>query len=361
MLATAGDEFDFADAPSPYPTLAADDGPRHAATGPTLGATRDAEADGQPTAAADGDDAAGADDEDGVPFGSTIVVGQLDASVTVNVQKASSGAKLDAWIDFNADGSWGGPGEQISHGVDVVADDNTIQFDVPSFAASGETYARFRLSTTGDLAPSGAADGEVEDYQISILPPEPASGVFSTQPYISESGASSVHAADLDGDGDMDVLSASAGDDKIVWYENDGNQSYTAHSITTSADGAGSVFAVDLDRDGDLNVLSTSAYDDRVIWFENDGSQNFTAHTITTSADGALSVLALDLDDDGDMDVLSASWRDDKIAWYENDGNESFTPHTISTTADIPEDLIAADVDGDVDVLSASAGDDRIA
>ena len=34
--------------------------------------------------------------------------------------------------------------------------------------------------------------------------------------------ASSVFAADVDGDGDIDVLSASHYDDKIAWYENDG-------------------------------------------------------------------------------------------------------------------------------------------
>ena len=33
-------------------------------------------------------------------------------------------------------------------------------------------------------------------------------------------GARSVYAADLDGDGDADVLSASRFDDKIAWYEN---------------------------------------------------------------------------------------------------------------------------------------------
>ena len=52
--------------------------------------------------------------------------------------------------------------------------------------------------------------------------------------------------------------------------------------------------------------------------YENDGSESFTARTITTSADYATSVYAVDLDGDGDMDVLSASIEDKKIAWYEN-------------------------------------------
>ena len=94
---------DFGDAPAPYPTLLAANGARHDASGPTLGTNRDTEADGQPSATATGDDLAGTpDDEDGVTFGS-IRVGQLGATVTVNVQNAPGGAKLDAWIDFNGD------------------------------------------------------------------------------------------------------------------------------------------------------------------------------------------------------------------------------------------------------------------
>jgi hypothetical protein len=141
MLAIAA-EFDFGDAPAPYPTALADDGARHESTGPTLGPTRDGELDGQPTALADGDGS----DEDGASFGS-MRVGQLDASVTVNVQSARRGAKLDAWIDFNGDGSWGGPGEHIFDSLNVTEGDNPLMFDVPSWAASGSTFARFRLST----------------------------------------------------------------------------------------------------------------------------------------------------------------------------------------------------------------------
>jgi hypothetical protein len=75
---------------------------------------------------------------------------------------------------------------------------------------------------------------------------------------------------------------------------------------------------VDVDGDGDTDVLSASSFDDKVAWYENDGSENFTTHTITTAADRAYSVFAADVDGDGDTDVLSASYRDDKIAWYEN-------------------------------------------
>ena len=63
------------------------------------------------------------------------------------------------------------------------------------------------------------------------------------------------------------------------------------------------------------------------------GQPSFTAHSISTSADLANYVHAADVDGDGDMDVLSASLWDDKIAWYENDGSESFTEHVISISA----------------------------
>ena len=58
---------------------------------------------------------------------------------------------------------------------------------------------------------------------------------------------SAVFAEDLDGDGDIDILSASTGDNKISWYENDGttNPSFTFHNITAAAREALDVFAID--------------------------------------------------------------------------------------------------------------------
>jgi len=137
-------------------------------------------------------------------------------------------------------------------------------------------------------------------------------------------GGRAVFATDVDGDGDIDVLSASWNDDKIAWYENDGGSppAFTERVITTAALGAFSVFATDVDGDGDSDVLSASASDNKIAWYESDGGLPpvFTERVISTSADGVLSVFATDVDGDGDTDVLSGSQDDDKIAWYENLG-----------------------------------------
>ena len=44
---------------------------------------------------------------------------------------------------------------------------------------------------------------------------------------------------------------------------------FTPHTITTSADYANSVYAVDVDGDGDMDVLSASYVDDKIAWYEN--------------------------------------------------------------------------------------------
>lgn len=176
----------------------------------------------------------------------------------------------------------------------------------------------------------------------------------------------SVYSADLDGDGDKDVLSASSGDDSIVWYENDGAGVFSlGQLITDDAYWARSVFAADLDGDDDLDVLSAASKDyGWITWYENDGTGTFSSGThIDSHADGAYCVYAADLDEDGDNDVLAAISDEWQVTWYENDGNGVFSAGTvISSSAQYVRSVYAADLDndGDLDVLSASSYDDRI-
>ncbi len=172
--------LDFGDAPDLYGTLLASSGPYHRlGSGLTLGASADPEADGVPTALADGDDTdVWGDDEAGVNLSSTLIP-NAGATAIVN---ASAAGKLDAWVDFNRNNVFDAS-EQIANSVNVVAGNNNISFTVPGASVAGETYARFRLSTTGGLLPTGVAnDGEVEDYRLTIFTPSASSSQLVEDP-----------------------------------------------------------------------------------------------------------------------------------------------------------------------------------
>jgi hypothetical protein len=188
----------------------------------------------------------------------------------------------------------------------------------------------------------------------------PQSHIFSE-----DESPGAVHAADLDGDGDVDVLSASYPNDRIAWYENLGSAVFGPRKvIATDAQGAVDVYAADIDGDGDPDVLSGSFEDNRIAWYENLGNGLFgSSRTVTAQAFGAVSVHAEDLDDDGDVDLLSASRDNDKIAWYENLNVGFFGSQTVISEADYPEAVYATDLDGDgdADVLWASLVDSKVA
>lgn len=164
--------WDFGDAPDPtYPTLLKNNGARHIITADCfLGTAIDKEENGQPNADASGDDLNG-DDEDGVIFAEPDHLTQGSPSaLTVTASKAGW---LNAWVDFNGNGSWAEAGEQVFAGVALQAGANTLNFTIPAEAKVGVTFARFRFGTDRTLSFTGpAGDGEVEDYPITILPAE---------------------------------------------------------------------------------------------------------------------------------------------------------------------------------------------
>ena len=182
-------------------------------------------------------------------------------------------------------------------------------------------------------------------------------------------GAYDVYVEDMDGDGDLDIVSASNWDDTIAWYENDGavDPSWTAADIDSNADGARGVYAADMDGDGDVDIVSASWLDDTIAWYENDGAADpsWTAADIDTNSRGAQSVYVADMDGDGDLDIVSALYFDSTIAWYENDGaaDPSWTAADINTSLGGARDVQVADLDGDgdPDIVAIGYNDDVIA
>ena len=131
---------------------------------------------------------------------------------------------------------------------------------------------------------------------------------------------------------------------------------FQTHVITTVADGASSVFSADIDNDGDKDVIAAAFATDQILWYENDGAQNFTPKLVSGNIDGVVVARPGDMDGDGDIDVLSAAFNGGAIYWHENDGSQNFTTHLIASVgAGRSVDAIDMDMDGDIDVISGDA------
>ncbi|QRM90716.1 T9SS type A sorting domain-containing protein [Lacinutrix sp. WUR7] len=137
----------------------------------------------------------------------------------------------------------------------------------------------------------------------------------------------SIYVIDIDGDNDLDMVFGSD-DRKIAWYENldglgaFGSQIIIASDTNTSAV-VSSIFPGDVDGDGDIDILSTysvSNYSGEVRWHENiDGQGTFNSEQlVSTSIGRPVSLFSSDIDNDGDMDVVSAGKNFDNITWYKN-------------------------------------------
>jgi hypothetical protein len=166
---------DFGDAPDTYGTTLAAGGANHGITdGLRIGDLVDPEIDGQPDSTASGDDTTDLDDESGVRLLSPL---GPDASATFEVTATNTTgvpAFLQAFMDFNRDGDFNDAGERFRTNVSVPSGtvDGVIPIEVtvPAGASIGTTFARFRLSQSSGLGPTGfAATGEVEDYSFPIL------------------------------------------------------------------------------------------------------------------------------------------------------------------------------------------------
>jgi hypothetical protein len=181
--------------------------------------------------------------------------------------------------------------------------------------------------------------------------------------------AHEVYAADLDGDGAIDILGAAAGDNDIACWYNDGGDPvvWTKHVIDGGCGGARSVFSSDIDGDGDNDVIGACFSTDEVLWYRNDGGNpiNWSEFPVSGNFNGAHKVVVDDLDRDGDSDILGAAYMGADIAWWRNDGGDPvlwelqiIDSYFAGALTLYPADF---DNDGDTDVVGAGDISDDIA
>lgn len=193
------------------------------------------------------------------------------------------------------------------------------------------------------------------------------------------SGPVSLLLEDLDRDGDVDIACANKeGRGLTVFFQADPVPRGFATERILLLDGEGvshgtdAVIAADLDGDGNMDLITASEEDNILAGFLQTAPGVFNSTPLLIggpgTTDGPLQLRTGDFDDDGDLDIVSANSRGDSLTVLYQDSHGEFPLARAVLlggpgTTDSPHAVVADDLDGDgdLDIACANAGDDTIA
>jgi len=232
------------------------------------------------------------------------------------------------------------------------------------------------LDSDGDLdlmmaTGSGTADVWVNDGKGHFSPGQDLGALDSPGPSMTQ-----FTLADLDGDGDLDVIFAPGppSNSALIWF-NDGRGAFSASTATLPPllDPT-RVTAADLDGDSAPDLIFGHMNEEAAIWF-NDGQGGFTAggsgsnpiayNAWNMPAHGPVGrggIAAGDVDGDGDVDLVIGTREDvprgspsaTNQVWL-NNGAGRFTPgQRLETSHTFAVTLADLDRDGDLDIATAN-------
>lgn len=234
---------------------------------------------------------------------------------------------------------------QTASGVFTTSVCSPLQID-----KSPNAVAAADLDGDGDIDLAVAYNGGfLEIGGVDILLNDLPGGCLlaaSWSPFIGPFRPVSMAAADFDGDGDVDLAVAGSEDVSVLLNDSSGAFTLAAGSPFLSGTDPSQIVAGDFNGDGHVDVAITDHSADEVVVALNDGTGDFptAAHVAVLSEPRALATA--DLDDDGDLDLAVANTGSDSLSILVNTGG-SFSLHTTLPAVRAPGGVVATDFDGD--------------
>ncbi|MET7290409.1 FG-GAP-like repeat-containing protein [Streptomyces sp. NPDC005573] len=229
----------------------------------------------------------------------------------------------------------------------------------PGCDSTGDNPCVARFPTdvaVGDFDEDGKPDlatSNANTNNVSVLPGG-GDGTFGAATRFGLGGGSSpqgVEAADLNGDGHLDLVTSNSSTGTLSVLPGDGHGGFgTASSVSAGVALPSKFKLTDVDEDGKLDAVVVAPGSlGRVAVLLGDGAGGFGTASVLSAGTNLSSVSVADLNGDGHADLAVASAGSDEVVVLEGDGTGTFgSPLAFGLGGgDNPQAIATADLDGD--------------
>lgn len=229
--------------------------------------------------------------------------------------------------------------------VELALDLTSIPSVAGPFAVTNGGTLHFQWWHRDAAAGGGATSNFSAPLSLTFCP----RGLYPEALYDVDGIVGSIAAADVDGDGDIDLVAVSGTEGTLCVFRNLGNGEFAPRSTFQLGLPLALLELGDIDADGDMDAVTIDFALSRFHVARNDGAGDFSAATAVASA-GFLQGLALgDVDGDGALDIAAARPLENAIVWHRNLGGGAFGGPLVVPCDAGPRDVAIGDLDGDGD------------
>ena len=169
--------------------------------------------------------------------------------------------------------------------------------------------------------------------------------------------------ADLNGDGDTDLVVANYPSDEVTIFFGDGAGGFAPAAVYPTGEGPRGITVADFNGDTHVDLAVANQRSDSVSILLNNGNGTFAPHVVYSAGSGPTSIVHADYNGDGALDLATANYLSDDVSVLLGNGIGGFGPAASFSSTTRPVSLTTADFnsDGNPDLATANTTNSFVA